>query len=64
MLGIQTQGRRMVGADETTELWRPKVVYLPSDPKHGLPAVPAHVEGAVEADVDQRLKFKGCSSKC
>ena len=23
VLGIQTQGRRMVGADETTELWRP-----------------------------------------
>ena len=24
VLGIQTQGRRMVGADETTELWRPQ----------------------------------------
>ena len=23
MLEIQTQGRRMVGADETAELWRP-----------------------------------------
>ena len=23
MLGIRTRGRRMVGADETTELWRP-----------------------------------------
>ena len=23
VLGIQTLGRRMVGADETTELWRP-----------------------------------------
>ena len=23
MLGIRTWGRRMVGADETTELWRP-----------------------------------------
>ena len=23
VLGIQTRGRRMVGADETTELWRP-----------------------------------------
>ena len=23
MLGIQTQGCRMVGADETTELWQP-----------------------------------------
>ena len=23
VLGIRTQGRRMVGADETTELWRP-----------------------------------------
>ena len=23
VLGIQTWGRRMVGADETTELWRP-----------------------------------------
>ena len=30
MLGIWTQGRRMVGAEETTELWRPptlKFVY-------------------------------------
>ena len=24
MLGIWTRGRRMVGADETTELWRPR----------------------------------------
>ena len=23
VLGIQTQGRRMVGGDKTTELWRP-----------------------------------------
>ena len=23
MLGIQTRGRRMVGTDETTELWQP-----------------------------------------
>ena len=23
MLGIRTRGRKMVGADETTELWRP-----------------------------------------
>ena len=23
MLGIRTRGRRMVGADEATELWRP-----------------------------------------
>ena len=23
VLGIRTQGRRMVGADKTTELWRP-----------------------------------------
>ena len=23
VLGIRTQGRRMVGADETTELWQP-----------------------------------------
>ena len=23
MLGIRTRGRRMVGTDETTELWRP-----------------------------------------
>ena len=23
-LGIRTRGRRMVGADETTELWRPQ----------------------------------------
>ena len=23
VLGIRTQGRRMVGAEETTELWRP-----------------------------------------
>ena len=26
-LGIRTRGRRMLGADETTELWRPP--YLP-----------------------------------
>ena len=25
VLGIQTRGRRMVGADETTELWRPLI---------------------------------------
>ena len=25
VLGIRTQGRRMVGTDETTELWRPPV---------------------------------------
>ena len=24
VLGIRTQGRRMVGADETMELWRPR----------------------------------------
>ena len=23
VLGIRTRGRRMIGADETTELWRP-----------------------------------------
>ena len=31
MLGIQTQGRIMVGADDTTELWRPppnKLLYF------------------------------------
>ena len=28
VLGIQTQGRRMVGADETTELWRPPPFQL------------------------------------
>ena len=28
MLGIQTRGRRMVGADETTKLWRPPVFYF------------------------------------
>ena len=29
VLGIRTRGRRMVGADETTELWRPpqKIVF-------------------------------------
>ena len=27
MLGIRTQGRMMVGADKTTELWRPTVAY-------------------------------------
>ena len=26
MLGIRTRGRRMVGADKTTELWRPPVL--------------------------------------
>ena len=25
VLGIQTLGRRMVGADESTELWRPPI---------------------------------------
>ena len=25
VLGIRTRGRRMVGADETTELWRPPI---------------------------------------
>ena len=31
MLGIRTRGRRTVGADETTELWRPpqRVNFLP-----------------------------------
>ena len=28
MLGIRTRGCRMVGADETTELWRPPVVNI------------------------------------
>ena len=28
MLGIRTRGRRMEGADETTELWRPPLFYL------------------------------------
>ena len=28
VLGIQTQGRRMVDADETTELWRPPMYLL------------------------------------
>ena len=28
VLGIQTRGRRMVGADETTELWRPPMSLL------------------------------------
>ena len=28
MLGIQTRGRRMVGADETTKLWQPPVFYF------------------------------------
>ena len=31
VLGIQTQGRRMVGADETTELWRPPNAIYPYD---------------------------------
>ena len=26
VLGIRTRGRRMVGADETTELWRPPLI--------------------------------------
>ena len=28
VLGIRTRGRRMVGADETTELWRPPNLYI------------------------------------
>ena len=28
VLGIRTRGRRMVGADETTELWRPQKLKL------------------------------------
>ena len=28
MLMIRTWGRRMVGADETKELWRPPIVYI------------------------------------
>ena len=28
MLGIRTRGRRMVGADKTTELWQPPQTYL------------------------------------
>ena len=28
VLGIRTQGRTMVGVDETTELWRPPESYL------------------------------------
>ena len=28
VLGIRTRGRRMVGADETTELWRPPYLNL------------------------------------
>ena len=27
VLGIRTRGRRMVGADETTELWRPPLFF-------------------------------------
>ena len=30
VLGIQTRGRRMVGADETTELWRPPILAAQS----------------------------------
>ena len=28
VLGIRTWGRRMVGADKTTELWRPQKIYF------------------------------------
>ena len=28
VLGIRTRGRRMVGADETTELWRPPQLFI------------------------------------
>ena len=28
VLGIRTRGCRMVGVDETTELWRPPMIYL------------------------------------
>ena len=30
VLGIRTQGRRMDGADETTELWRPPLQTPPT----------------------------------
>ena len=29
VLGIRTRGRRMVGPDKTTELWRPPIIKLP-----------------------------------
>ena len=34
VLGIQTRGRRMVGADETTELWRPLLPRFKELPIH------------------------------
>ena len=30
MLGTRTLGGRMVGADESTELWRHPIVFLPN----------------------------------
>ena len=30
VIGIWTWGRRMVGADETMELWRPPFLYTPT----------------------------------
>ena len=29
--GIRTRGRRMVGADETTEIWRPQFIFYSSN---------------------------------
>ena len=39
VLGIQTHGRRMVGADETTKLWRlsSNLIFLRSQKKIFLP---------------------------
>ena len=31
VLGIRTRGRRMVGADKTTELWRPRKYFIELD---------------------------------
>ena len=33
VLGIRTQGRRMVGVDETTELWRPPQILIVANGK-------------------------------
>ena len=43
VLGIQTRGRRMVGADKTAELWRPPIPipnYCCTDDPMGFPDAP------------------------
>ena len=55
-LGIRTLGSRMVGADETTELWRPPRFL-------SIPRLEVCRQDFIEPD---RLKFHGkfCSANC